>query len=134
MVALPSIGFTVTVTVVPRGIFEAASVMVIGLAVSAGSVISGVAKEPVGDVGVATPATDVIAKPSPFGSARTPGCAIDEVCVKLIVAVLVNASMRIRPTLPLRRYPYPPETLIEPPLPVMVVATNRTAPPLPPPP
>src|SRR5574337_1751193 len=98
--AAPSRGFTVTVTVVPSGTFDAASVTVVGLAVPAGSMISGFENEPVGDAGAATPATDVIVKPGAFGSATTSGLSIDDTCVKVIVAVLVYDSMRMRPAPP----------------------------------
>jgi len=87
--AAPFCGFAVTVTVVPSGMFAAARPIVIGLAVPAGSVMSGVVREPVGVAGAATPATDVIARLGAFGNATTPGCPIDGACAKLIVAVFV---------------------------------------------
>jgi hypothetical protein len=71
--AAPSNGFTVTVTVVPSGMFEAASPIVMGFVVPDGSMISGVEKEPVGEAGAATPATDVIVKLGAPGSASAPG-------------------------------------------------------------
>ncbi len=49
--APPVYPVTVTVTVVPSGILEAASVTVIGLAAAAGNTMSGLEKEPVGEAG-----------------------------------------------------------------------------------
>jgi hypothetical protein len=97
----PVSGVTFTVTVVPSGMFEAVSETVIGLGVPAGTTMSGTEKEPVGEAGAATPAVDAIRKLGAFGSATTPGGPADGPApVKLIVVVLLNASIRTRPPLP----------------------------------
>jgi hypothetical protein len=71
--AAPFRGFTVTLTVVPSGMFPAAKPTLIGFAVPAGSVMSGAANDPVGEAGAAIPATEVILKVGALGRATTPG-------------------------------------------------------------
>ena len=97
----PVSGVTFTLTVVPSGTFEAASETVVGLGVPTGTAMSGVAKEPVGEAGAGTPATDAILKLGALGRVSTSGGPVDgDVSGELIVEVLVKASIRMRPPLP----------------------------------
>src|SRR5712692_1196731 len=129
---------TDTRMVVPSGTCDAVRLICTGFVVVAGRTTSGIPSDASGAVGVATPPTAAmrsvgeLASTTGLGSNPTEAGAL----FKLIWAVFVYASMRIRPREPTANPPTPPkppETLMEPP-PVMVVATIRTAPPLPPPP
>jgi hypothetical protein len=139
----PVIPETVTLTVVPSGIFVAASATVIGLGVPKGITISGIEKDPVGAAGADTPATEAIRRLGPLARARGPGTPTEAPAPENVIeAVLVKPSIRIRPAPPdpptvlagQHPPPDPPATKIDPPLPPIVFATSRTAPPLPPPP
>jgi hypothetical protein len=75
VLAAPFWGVTTTVTMVPIGIFVPASSTVTGLVVVAGKVISGVAYEPVGCAGAASPATAVIFNEGVLEGKTAPGLA-----------------------------------------------------------
>src|SRR5437773_2471651 len=140
---------TVRVTTVPTGMFAAVMVTGTGFVVPAGSVMSGVTKEPWATPGVATPAIELMRSVGAF--ARTAGLGSeDEIVVggtatKFNTAVFVNDSRRKRPALPAPLKKKPPEPPKNPPMrsppftsivpfPPTVLATSLTAPPLPLPP
>src|SRR5438552_871002 len=146
---VPTKPWTVRVTTVPTGMFAAVMVTDTGFVVPAGSVMSGVTKEPWATPGVATPAIELMRSVGAF--ARTAGLGSeDEIVVggtatKFNTAVFVNDSRRKRPALPAPLKKKPPEPPKNPPMrsppftsivpfPPTVLATSLTAPPLPLPP
>jgi hypothetical protein len=135
-VAVPDWPLTVTVTVVPTGMFVAARATATGLVVPVGRVMSGDPKDPVGVGGAATPPTEVIiASVGALGRVTMVGAAYETAVggapLNVRDDVFVKPSIRMRPRLP--GTGPPPFTLTDPP-PATVVAINRTAPPDPPPP
>ena len=67
-VAPPVCPLTITVMVVPSGIFEASRFTVMGFVVPTGKMTSGFENEEAGDAGAVTPATEAILKVGEFAS------------------------------------------------------------------